>query len=405
MAWNDRIQIAAYTSPSGTRFEFQYENIGMESDKKTGEFIFSEIDGQYIQDLGRAGRRFPFIIFFSGPDYDTQSDSFFQALEEKGIGTLEHPLYGTRKVVPTGTITRRDDLITGANQAVFSITFSETIVDINFPSSELNEKTDIQSSVDTLDDSISDQYAEKIDPETESESILIQNDLIEKKDMITETMEVITSINEEIQNAMDIVADAFDSTVLDIVLNPGGVASQMITIINTPSNIITYAEAQIEGYGSVIDTVINGVIETVNDYHNSNMIVSTSFGALCLSMLNADFLYRPQAVSTCNSIIDIYEQITEWMDEQITALGIEETEEAYHNLNQVYSKIVGYLIRLSFDLPKEIILTLQEDRQLIELVAELYGDLDMIDFFIQTNDLTTDEIELLPQGKQVVYYE
>lgn len=405
MAWIDRLQTAAYISPSGIRFEFQYENISMNVEKKTGEFDFSEIDGTYIQDLGRKGRKFPFTIYFSGPDYDTDSDSFFAALEEPGIGTLEHPLYGNRKVVPTGTISRRDDLVTGANQAVFSITFSETIVDINFPSSELNDKIDIQNSVDNLNENTSDQYATDLDIENEAESAVLQDNIINNKDVFVDTLESITKLNDEIDNAMTTLSNSIDTSVVDLIIGPGGIASQVLTLINAPSNIITSASAFIEGYGSIIDNFISIDNESANEYLTNLLFTSGSFGALSLSMLNSEFLNRPEAIDALESIEDIYDNITSWMDDNITAFEILDIGDIYSFLNQIFSKIVGYLVRLSFDLPKKIYLTLTSDRQLIELVAELYGDLDLIDFFIQTNDLTTDEIELLPIGKEVIYFE
>lgn len=405
MAWIDRLQTAAYISPSGIRFEFQYENISMNVEKKTGEFDFSEIDGTYIQDLGRKGRKFPFTVYFSGPDYDTDSDSFFAALEEPGIGTLEHPLYGNRKVVPTGTISRRDDLVTGANQAVFTITFSETIVDITFPSSELNDKIDIQNYVDNLNDNISDQYATDLDIENEAESAVLQDNIINNKDVFVDTLESITKLNDEIDNAMTTLSNSIDTSVVDLIIGPGGIASQVLTLINTPSNIIASANAFIEGYGSIIDNFISIDNESANEYLTNLLFTSGSFGALSLSMLNSEFLNRPEAIDALESIEDIYDNITSWMDDNITVFEILDIGDIYSFLNQLFSKIVGYLVRLSFDLPKKIYLTLTSDRQLIELVAELYGDLDLIDFFIQTNDLTTDEIELLPMGKEVIYFE
>jgi len=405
MAWSDRIQTAAYTSPSGTRFEFQYENVSMESEKKTGEFIFPEIEGNLVQDLGRAGRRFPFIMFFSGSDYDIESDAFFLALEEQGIGTLEHPLYGTRKVVPTGKIARRDDLITGANQSIFSVTFSETIVDSTFPTSELNQKIDIQNSADSFGSNISIQYSNDLDITSESESTILQNDILAKKDVFTKSLESITKLNDDIDNAMTTISDSIDTSVVDILINPSGIADQIITLANTPSNIATTAIAQIEGYGSVIDIIIGSGVDTINEYNNSLLFASASFGALSLSMLNSEFSNRPEAIEALEKLADIYDNISEWMDDNITDFEIQDTGEIYTSMNQVYSKISGYLVRLSFELPKEIHLTLTEDRNIIELTSELYNNLDMLDFFIQTNNLTTDEIELLPLGKEVIYYE
>jgi hypothetical protein len=49
-------------------------------------------------------------------------------------------------------------------------------------------------------------------------------------------------------------------------------------------------------------------------------------------------------------------------------------------------------------------ITLDRDRQVIELCAELYGTTDYLDEFIMQNKFNIDEIELLPMGKKVSYY-
>jgi hypothetical protein len=49
-------------------------------------------------------------------------------------------------------------------------------------------------------------------------------------------------------------------------------------------------------------------------------------------------------------------------------------------------------------------ITLDRDRQVIELCAELYGTTDCVDDFIIENNFNIDEIELLPMGKKVSYY-
>ena len=410
MAWTDRLKTAAYTSPSGQRFEFLYENVSMETEKKTGTFIFPEIDGQYIQDLGRSGRRFPFVLFFSGPDYDFDSDSFLLALEEKGIGTLEHPLYGTRKVVATGTITRRDDLLTAANQAAFNIIFSETIENINFPSSELNDASDIKNAVNDMDEAIVDQYSSGLNINTQSDIVVVQNDLLDKKNLIDTATEGLAGLNEDIKNGMDIISDSLNNDIFDDIFSPGGLMDQMITLINAPSNIITGIKAQIEGYSEIINTMMSGLFGSSemneNQYISSQALTLGSFGALSLACLNSNFENRPKAIDTVNELIDIFDNITEWMDEKNEEFEIEDTgENQYYIFQKVFEKIIGYLVKLSFELPKEVFFTLKEDRQIIELVSELYGDLEKIDFFIQTNNLTTDEIELLPMGKEIVYYE
>lgn len=405
MSWQDRIQTAAYISPSGARFEFQYENVSMSVDKKIGEYTFPEIDGSFIQDLGRNGRRFPFVIFFSGEDYDLASDIFFEALEEIGIGTLEHPMYGTRKVIPTGTITRADNLVTAANQAAFRVAFTETIEDITFPSSDLNQETEIKTSLDDLNFNTSAQYSGSIVPETESENAILQQDLREKKTQIEQFLENITQLNEDIDNAFNTISDSLDNNIINLLTDPEGVADQFITLINTPANVITNATTFIQGYGDATRNIIGAIIDTPNKFFNSLLNIFSLFGALNFAMTNTEFNYRPEAIDAADSIVDLQDDISNWLDGKIVELEINDTGEAYDSLMELYSKTISYLIRLSFDLPKEIFITLQEERNIIELVSELYGDIGKIDFFIQTNDLTCDEIEILSIRKQVVYYE
>jgi len=405
MPWQERIQTAIYISPSGIRFEFQYENVSMDVDKKTGEFNFPEIDGIYIQDLGISGRNFPFIIFFSGDDYDIVADAFFSALEERGVGTLEHPKYGTRKVIPTGTISRRDDLVTAANQAAFNVSFRETIENITFPFSGLNQKGDIKTSLDGLNFNTSAQYSGSIVPKTESENAILQADLLDKKTAIVQLLENITQLNEDIDNAFKTISDSFDDNIINILIDPGGVADQFITLINTPANVVISSVTMIEGYGNAISTVIGAIIDTPGKFYNSLLSIASLFGALNFSMTNSEFLFRPQALNAADSVIEIQSTISLWIDEKITELNINDTGETYDSIMKLYSKTIAYLIQLSFDLPKEIFLTLSEDRNIIELVSELYGDIDKIDFFIETNDLIIDEIEILPVGKRIVYYE
>jgi hypothetical protein len=51
-------------------------------------------------------------------------------------------------------------------------------------------------------------------------------------------------------------------------------------------------------------------------------------------------------------------------------------------------------------------ITLNRDRNFIELCAELYGGVDnyYLDRFISENNLNIDELEIIPMGREVSYY-
>ena len=69
----------------------------------------------------------------------------------------------------------------------------------------------------------------------------------------------------------------------------------------------------------------------------------------------------------------------------------------------VYSS-VQLIMTASLSLPMRRTITLDQDRQIVELVCELYGAEDYIDKFIADNDLSLDEMEIIPMGREVSYY-
>ena len=165
MPWTDRLREPAYTSPSGVRTTFIYEDVSTSVTKKTSAFEFPDADGTYIQDLGRSGRRFPLRVIFSGGEYDTFAKIFDESLLEKGIGVLQHPIYGVFNVVPFGEIKRRDDLKTAANQAIFEVVFWET-TGLIYPVAQNDPVSDILLSIDEFNGAASEELDESLVLET-----------------------------------------------------------------------------------------------------------------------------------------------------------------------------------------------------------------------------------------------
>ena len=155
MAWDSDLKEAVYTAPSGKKFSFHFDsNLSSETDLKTATFTFPERDGALVVPLGVGGRRFSFTCYFYGPKCKRDADQFEAGLKERGYGELQHPVYGTHKVVPTGTIGRNDDVVAGVGVSGVSVTFSETIVDSVVINSEV-------TSIDTINESSNSYYSNK----------------------------------------------------------------------------------------------------------------------------------------------------------------------------------------------------------------------------------------------------
>jgi hypothetical protein len=411
MAWDDRLIPAVYISPSGIPFTFLYENVSVETDKKTATFVFPEINGAFIQDLGRAGRRFPLVLFFSGEDHDIISDAFRAAVEEKGIGTLIHPRYGIKQVVPTGTITQRDDLVTGANQTAFSITFSETLTGLTFPSSIENVITQMKTAYAVFQQATSLQFADDIILNTANEIVSIQEKFDLQRFVIEDVFQNIIKVSEDVFTAFQTVNNSLKENISEIADFPDIVGSQLITLMRIPTQTDITINEKIDLYNGIINTELQtnySKLQYANEPNNlfvsATLQVYSALQASCESVLIGEIKTRQEAIVLSEKILDSFDSIQTWVDDNIRNLESIDTGQSYSSLIEAVTITIVYLIDLAFELPSEKFLILDEERNIIELVSELYQDLDQLDFFITSNNLTCDEIEILPQGKEVVYY-
>ena len=209
MAWNNRLREAAYTSPSGNRILFSYENVKQSFDKKTTGFEFPDANGTFVQDLGHTGRRYPMIIFFWGEDYDLDVAEFEESLRETGIGVLEHPIYGVADVIPFGTIKRRDDLKTAANQAVLELTFWETI-GLVYPSSQRDPGSGVLLAVEEYNVAVSEEFEDEVDVKTVSALEQLKSLYKGLLNSAKSGLRAIADAQEDVQRQFDAISDSIE---------------------------------------------------------------------------------------------------------------------------------------------------------------------------------------------------
>jgi len=411
MSWEERIKQAAYTSPSGIRFDLLYEDVSRESDKKTTVFTFPDKDGAFIQDLGRGGRRYPLRIFFSGENYDLLANEFFAALEEVGVGVLDHPIYGTINVVPTGTIRQRDNLKTASNQAVFDIEFWETITEISFPFAETEAITVVNESIENFTVEASDQFDDELDLETSSETIDFKTKFLTALDFTKSVLDDIAKAQQEIKSQFDALYNTIQTNIDELIGVPVQLALNTIDFIRLPARALTGITAKLDAYGNLINGIIGNDFEPSFDNKTKNNFVSSSLFSTSYLIAEVEvtlftkLVTKPDAISVADVIVQNFDNIINWSDTNRNTLNIIDTGEAYEQLQNAVAADTSRLVQISFSLKQERIITLDRNRTIIDLSAELYGTIDsQLDFLISSNNLNGDEIIELPKGKEIKYY-
>jgi hypothetical protein len=178
MSWEDRLIEAKYTAPSGTEIVFGWDaKLSRETALKTGVFTFPDRDGAHVQHQGVGIRTFPMVCIFSGPDCMDEADEFENLLAERDVAELQHPIYGTVKVIPTGNIKREDDLISALNESKVTITFTETITDGSGSATKLDYMSvnEIEQRFASFSDNITADFIDSILTENISEELQFQS--------------------------------------------------------------------------------------------------------------------------------------------------------------------------------------------------------------------------------------
>lgn len=443
MAWTDEITEAAYTSPSGKRIVFNFSpSVNRKTPLKTAEHTFPDVDGAEVQSLGLGGKKFPMTAIFDGADCMKNASEFEEALCERGFGFLEHPIYGKHAVVPTGEIERTDDLVSSLNESKVVVTFAETITDKAFPESEVAAIDELESAIDKFDTTAAETFAELIETDSIDDSMQLQsvlkiqsNSLFEgisklasKSSNLKDKMKVLQKINELKNKAQGII-----SSVDKIAANAQELAATLIQTARMPAALVTDVLAKIEGYATIVDSIVKNVKKDPfgnkaikNQYAATSMILgslvaSCGFGVAQTASAagsgasgasaeggstTGSFKSRAAVLNAAESVTELFETYKTYMDSQIAKDAFVDSGEGYSALLQTIASSVQVMQEAAFNLPMTRIVKLGRDRQVIELLAELYGaeGFYRIDEFINDNHLNADEIVLIPMGREVHYY-
>lgn len=413
MSWEDRLKDAAYTSPSGERITFYYEDVSRNFDKKTSNYEFPDAKGTYVQDNGTTGRKYPFTAYFWGEDCDKQADAFEDALSETGRGKLEHPLYGTVDVVPFGTVTRNDNLKSAANQSIVEVTFWETIPLI-YPIPQLDPATEVLNDVRGLADAIGVNVADKLDifsPEAierfKSKTLALVGGVQSVIGKATEIKDQVTAKVSEITTRINNIVTATTDTADSVRESITSAMSDVMDLMALPSTIQTSIKSKINDYREMISDIISPLFsnDSETDFLSSEAIVESIVGGLIVNVVESEFDTQGSALESAEDLLEILDEVTTWTENTSDVVGLVDTGESYQRLQESVALTAGYLVEISFTLKKERRVVLTRARSIIDLAAELYGQVDeILDFFITSNDFSGSELLEIPRGREVLYY-
>jgi hypothetical protein len=420
MGWKDRIKGAAYTSPSGRRLSFDFEDLSKTYTKRGTVFDFADLDGSLVQAKGISGRRYPIRCWFHGPDCDVEADGFEALLDENGVGRLEHPLYPTVDVAPFGEITRTDNLTSGYNQVSIDVTFFVTL-GVVYPTGELDLGASVSGSVDAFNAASAAQFNRQLNVAGAADTNTFKERFQALLGTAEESLRKIAETTEDVNKQFTDTVDSINRGIDVLVGTPLTLAFQMKTAIQAPGRALSAIKDRLEAYKNLAADIFGlegaGGREDADLFLTRELFAATHVSGSIVSVINTEFNTRTEALEAAEDVLTQFRDLAAWRDDNwdtITGNSVRElplesdldTGEAYQELIDATALAAGFLVQISFTLKQERAITTTSERTIIDLAAELYGaDFESeLDFFIDSNNFSGSEILEIPRGRRVVYY-
>jgi len=410
--WIDRLKPATYTSVTGLVIPFEYIDLSSYFTKKTAVFGNVNAPGVYVQDNGVGGFRFPMACIFSGANHDVQSATFLKSLLETGEGTLSHPVFGPLVVVPVGEIEHVSALVSAANQTTIMVEFFETT------GLQIGSNPPFDSLLEAFEAAAAASFDEKLNVSDVADKKKFADGFVKKINGIENTLNAISTQLSRASDGMNDIADSITRTIDVTIGQPLALARQTQLLIGQPARIAAATRARLRGYANMARDIF-GLNPTPtgydysaeNAFHGDSLIASSAVSNAAVSSFNNDFVLKAEFLNAATELGALLDEFSTWNDDSYTNIGTgtpetQDTGDGWTELQEYVSAVQAELVTRALTATTEIRITLDRDRGNQELCFELYGTAkpDQLDFFASTNDFSGDEIFVIKEGREIVYY-
>jgi prophage DNA circulation protein len=437
-SWDERLRpTIQFISPEGREFEGKWRGSPRTMDKKMGIFFYPKVKGNVVQDLSVNSARYAITFWFEGQNNDKEAMAFFQASKEDGQWTVTHPVYGflgltllsvteTSEPVENGNITRMDtDWIEDVDE--------ETLL------SAREMAGIIDGLSDDLNISAAQEFANKIKETTETLKNSIDVAVNGVQNLTDFVLDPLKTSTDAINSAFDSIQDGINDTLNIVPLEIIALAGQIQNLIQLPLLGANSLASRLNSYGDLsvglFDFLPGGTNSTTSttasalEERNSTAVhelaltaTIVAYGQISATSANASAAgqrvgleTRVQAIDAAEQLANSFNLIVYALEEIQTDFADEPIDQQYFSQTQSYTDAVTLIntaIRLllatAFDLKIEKRFVINKYRAPIEITISEYGDLgdndSNLDLFIESNGLKSQDILLLPPGREVVVY-
>lgn len=375
----------------------------------TSSYNFINKAGTLIDRQQPEGYQYDLIIHFQGEDHLDVAEAFNNSADDPRFWTIKHPYYNEIYVQPL-SLGQNNDV---ENITTFNIKLWETIA-TNVPA-ELQVAEDIieEGRINTNEESAGN--FSNVFPELSTglravslESLTRIDDVVSASitdnDAFAEFKTLVSDTKRQINDSLNPTIDTMRS---------------LIATINYPIVSIQSVQNRFRVLNELrtqLTQVILGI--TGADYEEYNLY-ETVFSSIIAAMGNSaitpgpeDYIIRTDVVNVSDELRSAYEDYLQTLDGiQASRSDIEKTftPDNYQQttLNNVIDDTLANLFLQAFNAKQERVILLERESNPIRLTHRFYSldeSDDNLQFFIDTNGLSLDELFEIKKGRKIVYY-
>lgn len=441
--WAARLQPDfVMVSPEGNEFRPKWSGDSRSFGKKLGVFVFPKVKGDIVQDLDVSSTIYSIPLHFDGKDCDLNARAFFQAAKETGRWNVTHPVHGFVEL-QLMTIRENDEPVTSGGIITIDTEWIEPIDDTTLLTAA-EAASNVNTAIDALNNSAFDQFTAALDTSTEALASGIDATVQGIANVTDFVLSPLTSSVDFLDSTMNLIQNGINDTLNATVLDVQSLAGQIQQLVITPSFGAVNLEQSQGLYDDLVEemaTLLPGTGGTLSAQEaNRTLIVElamsaaiSAYGKIAVNGIQAaqaagitipttsislegePVATRSQAVEAAQNTADLFSDVTDSLETLQEAFETKDIDEQYFaqalsfsDASVLAARTIQFLMISAFDLKVERRFVLDRPRCPTEIAISEYngaGEQDAnIDLFIRSNNLTGDEIYLLPAGREVTVY-
>lgn len=422
MSWENELRPEIkFTSPQWNTFYALWRNDERSIEKKLGMFDSPNFEGTIVQDLNVRSTVYPLTVYFDGIFHNKEAEDFFTALkEEVGQWEVVHPVKG---ILILQLISCREIMapLTDGGYTQFDTEWIEPanvtrLISLDSLLSEI-----IAGALVLIEDTLL--VLQQIRADAYSAIQSVTNTLNQVANVMDSVIAEIAATSALVQESYDSARAAFNNAIGAFGIgnpDPSDAGEALVAMATAPVAASSDFSTRFTAYNEMA-TELAALSPEMTTEDDLNTAISQEYG-ITLALIATAQIVASSEFSTRIEVVSAMENITNILNDSINVM--DQTQDNFSTLpidSQYFSQSRNYtsLVRLFalsmqalivqfYNLKSESRFTLKKNRSPLGITVTEYGELGENDFyytlFLASNNLSGNDILLLPAGKEVVIY-